>query len=99
MRAGLRGQDLGLSGRVVCDESLRLALEALRGREVRGTLRLEERDCRPAADEEEAKAWRPRPGDLGSGVREMETPEMKRVGDFGMPVSDSYSLELSVSKA
>lgn len=29
----------------------------------------------------------------------METPEMNRVGDFGIPVSDSYSFELSVSNA
>lgn len=28
----------------------------------------------------------------------METPEMNSVGDLGMPVSDSYSFELSVSK-
>lgn len=29
----------------------------------------------------------------------MDTPEIKSVGDFGIPVSLSYSLELSVSKA
>jgi hypothetical protein len=36
-------------------------------------------------------------GDLGSGVRLIETPLINSVGDFGMPVSDSYSFELSVS--
>lgn len=54
-----------------------------------GTVRLEERDCRPARA---ATA-----GDIGSGVRLIDTPEMKRVGERGMPVSDSYSFELSVS--
>jgi hypothetical protein len=34
---------------------------------------------------------------MGSGVRLMDTPEMKSVGERGMPVSDSYSFELSVS--
>jgi hypothetical protein len=54
-----------------------------------GTVRLEERDWRPARA---ATA-----GDMGSGVRLMDTPEMKSVGERGMPVSDSYSFELSVS--
>lgn len=36
-------------------------------------------------------------GDLGSGVRLIETPLINNVGDFGIPVSDSYSFELSVS--
>lgn len=51
---------------------------------VAGTVRLDDRDCRP--------------GDFGSGVLEIDTPDMKSVGDFGIPVSDSYSLELSVSR-
>lgn len=54
-----------------------------------GTVRLEERDWRPASA---ATA-----GDIGSGVRLIDTPEMKSVGERGMPVSDSYSFELSVS--
>lgn len=71
----------------------RLLLEMLREQAVRGTgtLRLDDLDCLPL----EIKVI---PGDFGSGVREIETPEMKSVGDLGMPVSDSYSFELSVSK-
>lgn len=57
-----------------------------------GTLKLDDRDVLPPF-------WIiAKPGDLGSGVRDMETPDMNRVGDFGIPVSLSYSLELSVSR-
>jgi hypothetical protein len=55
-----------------------------------GTVRLDERDCLPPVKAATA-------GDLGSGVRLIETPDINNVGDFGIPVSDSYSLELSVS--
>jgi len=54
-----------------------------------GTVRLEDRDWRPPTTD--------RAGERGSGVRLIDTPEMNSVGDFGIPVSDSYSLELSVS--
>lgn len=86
-REGVKGS----AGREL--ELLRLVLEMLREHEFRGTgtLRLEDRDCLPF--------WmRLIPGDLGSGVRDMETPEMNSVGDLGIPVSLSYSLELSVSR-
>lgn len=56
-----------------------------------GTLKLDERDCRPLL------VIKLIPGDFGSGVRDMDTPEINNVGDFGIPVSDSYSFELSVS--
>ena len=36
-------------------------------------------------------------GERGSGERQMETPLMYSVGELGIPVSDSYSLELCPS--
>lgn len=82
----------GSGGRDV--QLFRLVVEMLSEHELsgRGTLRLEERDVRPAF-------WIiAKPGDLGSGVRDIDTPDMNSVGDLGIPVSLSYSLELSVSK-
>lgn len=32
-------------------------------------------------------------GERGSGERQMDTPLMYSVGEFGIPVSDSYSLD------
>lgn len=75
-------------------ELFRLEVEMLSEHELRGsgTLKLEDLDALPPF-------WmRIRPGDFGSGVRDIDTPDMNNVGDFGMPVSLSYSLELSVSK-
>lgn len=63
-----------------------------------GTLKLEERDWRPPFPPPLQPLIKLIPGDFGSGVREIDTPEIYSVGDFGIPVSDSYSLELSVSK-
>jgi hypothetical protein len=79
----------GSGGRVL----LRLVLEMFKEHEVRGTgtLKLDDLDCLPP----DIKII---PGDFGSGVREIDTPDMNNVGDFGMPVSDSYSFELSVSR-
>lgn len=82
----------GSGGREV--ELFRLVVEMLSEHELngRGTLKLEERDVLPPF-------WMiAKPGDLGSGVRDIETPDMNNVGDFGIPVSLSYSLELSVSR-
>lgn len=75
-------------------ELSRLVVEMLSEHELngRGTLRLEERDVRPPF-------WTiAKPGDFGSGVRDIDTPDMNSVGDLGIPVSLSYSLELSVSR-
>jgi hypothetical protein len=62
-----------------------------------GTVRLDERDCRPTQLFVVVPDVVTIAGDLGSGVRLIETPLINNVGDFGIPVSDSYSFELSVS--
>lgn len=75
-------------------ELSKLVVEMLSEHELNGsgTLRLEERDVLPPF-------WTiANPGDLGSGVRDIDTPDMNSVGDLGIPVSLSYSLELSVSR-